>query len=171
MKIKSIVLMILALTLVGAGASWGAQATANVKLGATVSSSAVLTLSTTSITFPDADPDSVKSIGANENGALVTAKVKTGSLTPATLKVLAADDLKSGSDTIPITNVSSKATNTSGSFFSTSQVAWSKTAPGVTVGEGKSGSYTGTFSWFLVNDWNYATGNYTGSATYTLLAP
>ena len=171
MKIKSIVLMILALTLVGAGASWGAQATANVTLGATVSSSAILTLSATSISFPDADPDTVKSIPANENGAIVTAKVKTGSATTASLKILAADDLKSGTDTIPITNVTSTATNTSGSFFSAGPVAWSKTAPGATVGTGKSGSYAGTFSWFLANNWNYATGSYTASATYTLLAP
>lgn len=171
MKVKIVLLLILALALFGASASWGAQATANVKVGATVSSSAILTLSTTSITFPDADPDTVKSIPAQENGALVTAKVKTGSATPATLKVLAADDLKSGTDVIPITNVTSTATNASGSFFSTSPVTWSKTAPGATVGEGKSGSYSGTFSWFLANNWNYVTGSYTANATYTLLAP
>jgi hypothetical protein len=171
MKVKSILLMVLALSLVGVGAAWGAQATADVKVAATVSSSARLTLATSTITFPDADPDTVKSIPANENGALVTAKVKTGSSTPATLKILAADDLKSGKDTIPITNVTSTATNTSGSFFSSGPVAWSKTSPGATVGQGKSGSYAGTFSWFLVNDWNYATGSYTTNATYTLLVP
>jgi len=171
MKVKIVLLLILALTLFGASASYGAQATADVKLGATVSSSAILTLSTTSITFPDADPDTVKSIPAQENGAIVTAKVKTGSATPATLKVLAADDLKSGTDTIPITSVTSSATNTSGTFFSAGPVAWSKSSPGALVGQGKSGSYSGTFSWFLANDWNYATGSYTASATYTLLAP
>ncbi len=171
MKVKIVLLLILALTLFGASASWGVQATADVKLGATVTTSAILTLSTTSITFPDADPDTVKSIAAKENGALVTAKVKAGSTTGATLKVLATDDLKSGSDVIPIANVTSTATNASGSFFSAGPIAWSKTAPGVTVGEGKSGSYSGTFSWFLANDWSYATGSYTTSATYTLLVP
>jgi hypothetical protein len=171
MKVKVVLLMMLALTLVGAGAAWGAQATADVKVAATVSSSAKLTLSASTVTFPDADPDTVKSIPANENGAVVTAKVKTGSATTATLKVLAADDLKSGSDTIPITNVTSSATNTSGSFFSAGPITWSKTSPGVTVGQGGSGSYAGTFSWFLANNWNYATGSYTANATYTLLAP
>lgn len=171
MKLKTILLMIVALTLVGAGAAWGVQATADVKVAATVSSSAKLTLAASTITFPDADPDTVKSIPANENGAIVTAKVKTGSSTTATLKVLAADDLKSGTDTIAITNISSSATNTSGSFFSAGPIAWSKTSPGVTVGQGGSGSYTGTISWFLLNSWNYATGSYTANATYTLLAP
>lgn len=171
MKIKTVVLMILALTLLGAGAAWGASATADVKVAATVSSSAKLTLDASTITFPDADPDTVSSIPAKENGAMVTAKVKTGSASAATLKILAADDLKSGTDTIPITKVTSTATNTSGSFFSAGPVTWSKTSPGATVGQGKSGSYTGTFSWFLANDWNYATGSYTANAQYTLLAP
>lgn len=171
MKLKTIILMIAALTLVGAGAAWGAQATADVKVAATVSSSAKLTLAASTITFPDADPDTTKSIPANENGAIVTAKVKTGSSTTATLKVLAADDLKSGTDTIPIANVTSSATNSSGTFFSAGPITWSKTSPGVTVGQGGSGSYSGTFSWFLANSWNFPTGSYTANATYTLLAP
>ncbi len=171
MKIKAILLMILAVTLLGAGTAWAAQATHDVTVAATVSSSAKLTLATSTITFADADPDDVTSIPAKENGAVVTAKVKTGSSTAATLKVLALDDLKSGLDTIPITNVTSSATNTSGAFFSAGPVTWSKTSPGATVGQGASGSYTGTLSWFLANSWNYATGSYSAKATYTLLAP
>jgi len=170
-KVKTILLLILALTLVSVGAAWGANATKDVTVAATVSSSAKLTLATSSVTFPDADPDEVKSIAAKENGAVVTAKVKTGSSTSATLKVLAADDLQSGKDTIAITNVTSTAKNTSGSFFSTGPITWSKTAPGATVGQGNSGSFTGTFSWFLANSWDYPTGNYTANATYTLTAP
>ena len=144
MKCKTMMLTILALLLIGAGAAWGASSTANVTLSATVSSSAKLTLATSTITFPDADPDTVFSIPATENPAVVTAKVKTGSATSATLKVLAVDDLKSGTDTIPITNVTSTATNTTGSFFTAGPVTWSKTTPGATVGGGNSGSYAGT---------------------------
>jgi hypothetical protein len=171
MKGKTLMLTILALLLIGAGAAWGASATKNVTLSATVSSSAKLTLATNTITFPDADPDTVLSIPANENGAVVTAKVKTGSATSATLNVLAADDLKSGSDTIAITNVTSTAANTSGSFFTAGPVTWSKSSPGATVGGGNSGSYAGSFSWFLANSWTYPTGAYTANATYTLTAP
>jgi hypothetical protein len=171
MRYKNILLIMLALTLVGTGAAWGASATANVTLSATVNSSAKLSLATNTITFPDADPDTVLSIPANENGSVVTAKVKTGSATTATLNVLASTDLKSGSDTIPITNITSKATNTTGTFFSAGPVTWSTTSPGALVGQGKSGSYTGTISWFLANSWDYATGSYTATATYTLTAP
>jgi hypothetical protein len=171
MQCKTMMLTILALLLIGVGAAWGASATANVTLSATVSSSAKLTLATSTITFPDSDPDSVLSIPATQNPAVVTAKVKTGSATSATLKVLAVDDLKSGTDTIPITAVTSTAANTTGSFFTAGPVNWSKTTPGATVGGGNSGSYAGTFSWFLANSWTYATGAYTASATYTLTAP
>jgi len=172
MKYKTMMLTILALILIGGGAAWGASATKNVTLSATVSSTAKLTLANTTITFPDADPDTVSSIPASENGAAVTAKVKTGSATSATLKVLAADDLKSGpSDVIPITNVTSTATNSSGSFFEAGPVPWSKSSPGATVGQGNSGSFAGTFNWFLANSWDYPTGNYTATATYTLTAP
>ncbi len=164
-------LITLALILVGAGAAWGVTATKDVTLSATVSSTAKLTLATSTITFPDADPDVTGNIPANENGAAVTAKVKTGSATSATLKVLAADDLKSSSDTIAITNVTSTATNTTGSFFTAGPVTWSKTSPGATVGQGNSGSFAGTFNWFLANSWDYATGAYTANATYTLTAP
>jgi hypothetical protein len=172
MRCKNLLLMILALILVSAGAAWGASATKDVTLSATVSSAAKLTLSTSTITFPDADPDTVTSIPATQNGAVVTAKIKTGSTAgSATLKVLAVDDLKSGSDTIPITNVTSTATNTTGTFFSAGPVTWSKTTPGATVGQGNSGSFAGTFNWFLANSWDYPIGAYTANATYTLTAP
>lgn len=171
MKCKAIMLMILALILLGAGTAWGVTAQKDVTLSATVASTAKLTLTTGTITFPDADPDSVTNIPANENGAAVTAKVKTGSASTATLQVLAADDLKSGTDVIPIINVTSTATNSPGSFFTAGPVTWSKTSPGAMVGQGKSGSFAGTFSWFLANSWDYATGAYTAHATYTLTAP
>ena len=172
MKCKAMMLTILALILIGAGAAWGAStATKDVTLSATVSSSAKLTLATSTISFPDGDPDAALPIAATENPAVVTAKVKTGSASTATLKVLAATDLTSGTDTIDITNVTSTATNTTGSFFSAGPVIWSKTGEGATVGQGNSGSYAGTFNWFLANSWDYATGSYTTTAKYTLTAP
>ena len=172
MKCKAMMLTILALILIGAGAAWGAStATKDVTLSATVSSSAKLTLATSTISFPDGDPDAALPIAATENPAVVTAKVKTGSASTATLKVLAATDLTSGTDTIDITNVTSTATNSSGSFFEAGPVPWSKSSPGATVGQGNSGSFAGTFNWFLANSWDYPTGNYTATATYTLTAP
>jgi hypothetical protein len=171
MKGKTLMLTILALILIGAGAAWGASASKDVTLSATVASTAKLTLATSTITFPDADPDTVANIPANEKNIAVTAKVKTGALTTATLTVLAADDLMSGTDAIKISNVTSTATNTTGSFFLAGPITWSKTAPGATVGQGHSGSYAGIFNWFLANSWDYATGNYSAQAQYTLTAP
>jgi hypothetical protein len=168
---KRILLLMLALALVGAGAAWGASATKDVTLSATVSSTAKLTLDASTITFPGADPDTTSSIPANENGAAVTAKVKTGATSTATLTVEATDHLRSGTDVIPISNVTSTGTNTAGSFFSAGPVTWTKSSPGATVGQGKSGSFAGTFSWFLSNSWTYDIGNYTTTATYTLTAP
>ena len=158
--------------LMSAGAALGVFGhRGNVTLSATVSSTAKLTLATTT-TFRYGRLDTVTNIPANENGAIVKAKVKSGSTAnSATLKVLATDDLKSGTDTIPITNVTSTATNTSGSFFLAGPITWSKTSPGVTVGQGNSGSFAGTFNWFLASNWTYPTGAYTGHATYTLTAP
>ena len=161
----------LALTLVAAGSAWGASATKDVTVSATVSSTAKLALDTSTITFPAADPDTTDSIPANENGAAVTAKVKTGATSTAVLTVQATDHLKSGTDVIPISKVTSTGTNTAGSFFSAGPVTWTKSSPGATVGQGQSGSFTGSFSWFLANSWTYATGNYTATATYTLTAP
>ncbi len=169
-KIIILVLLALSLTFVGANSALAVDATANVTLSATVTSIAELTLSTATVSFPNANPGTVPNVSATENGATITAHVRTGSSTPASLSVLAADDLTSGSDVIPMTAVSSTTTNTSGTFFTTGAIPWSKTAP-VTLGGGASGSYTGTVNWTLANSWSYATGNYTAAATYTLTAP
>ena len=67
------------------------------------------------INFPDADPDTVPSIPATENPVQVTANVTTGNNKTVTLTALAQGDLVSGSNTIPISNVTWTA---SGNGFS-----------------------------------------------------
>ena len=131
-----------------------------------ISARAKLTLGASAINFADADPDTSPSILATENPVSVTAKVRTGASSTATLTHLAGGDLTSGSNTIAISNVTWTVT---GSGFvagtmnkSTAQSAGSWTG---------SGSHSGTFSFSIVNSWSYATGNYTASTTYTLTAP
>jgi hypothetical protein len=131
-----------------------------------VSPAVSLALGTNVINFANADPDAMPSIPATENPVTVTVKAKTGSLSSVTLTVLAAGDLISGSDTIPIGNVTWTA---SGSGFAggtmnktTPQSAGSWTGPG---------ARTGSFSYALVNSWSYATGTYSAAVTYTLTAP
>lgn len=172
MKRKIALLAILALTLtfMGAGFAEAVTSQATVTLGATVSSSASLSLANTTVTFPNVTPPGV--INAAENGAIVTATFRTATSTPGTLMVLSTDLTDApASDVIPVTAISSTATNTSGGFFTAGPVTWSKTGNGAQVGTGPSGSYAGTFSWSLANSWTYATGVYTGSAVYTLTAP
>jgi len=148
-----------------AGVAFAASDEKNLTVNAQVDARAKLTLGASTINFPDADPDEVPSISASQNPVTVTAKVRTGKNSTATLEHQAAGDLKSGGDEISISNVTWEATGTgyvSGTMNTTKQTA------GSWVG---SGSRTGSFSYFLANSWDYATGNYTVTTTYTLTAP
>ncbi len=152
--------------LIGAAAASADVDTQVLTINATVNSQAKLTLSSTTVNFASANPDTTPSIPADENPVSVTAKARTGSASTVTLTVLAAGDLLSGGDTIAINNVSWTA---SGAGFvggimdkTIAQSAGSWTG---------SGNRSGAFSYFLANSWDYPTGSYMQSATYTLTAP
>jgi hypothetical protein len=169
-KLALLAILALTLTFMGAGLAQAVTSTAPVTISATVSSSATLTLANTTITFANQTPPTA--MVAAENGAAVTATFRTASTAPGTLQVVAAGDLTdANTDVIPITNLTSTATNGTGNFFLPGPITWSKTGQGATVGTGVSGTYAGTFSWSLVNSWAYPTGTYTTTATYTLTAP
>ncbi len=141
-----------------------AQGTATLNINATVAARAELTLSPTTINFPDASPTSTPSIAA-DSAVTVTAKVRSSG-TP-TLRVLANGDLTSGSDTIDIGNITWTA---SGAPFIGGTMDKTTQQDAATLNAG-SGIYTGAYSYSLVNSWSYPVGNYTASATYTLTAP
>ena len=166
MKIAKIIIFTIIGTFLLTGGVWAATATANLTINATVAATAKLTLSTNTINFPDADPDLISSIPSTPASVSVTAKAKTGSTSTSTLTVLAADDLKSGSDTIAISNVTWTASGT-GFVNGTMNKTTAQTA-GSWAG---SGNRSGAFSYFLANSWDYATGSYSASVTYTLTAP
>ena len=158
---------VIALVFCGLAAPAGAFNTnAEVNINAPLASSALLTITPSSINFPNADPDTVPSIPANENPVNVTANAQTSGNKTVTLSVIANGDLISGSSTIPINNVTWTA---SGSGFRAGTM--SKTTSQLAGSWTKSGNYSGTFSFFLHNSWSYATGNYTQTVTYTLTAP
>jgi hypothetical protein len=142
-----------------------AQTTGILTINATVGARAELTLTPTTITFPDANPTSTPIIPANTTVS-VTASVRTSG-TP-TLKVLAGGALMSGTDSIAINNVTwtaSAAPFVAGTMNSTTaQDAATWTA-------GQAGSWTGTYSYNLANSWAYKVGSYTQTVTYTLVAP
>jgi hypothetical protein len=167
MKIwKMLTLTLAATLLLGAAQALAATDTETLIINAQVANSAKLTLGAGTINFPDADPDTVPSIAASENAVAVSAKARTGASGTVTLSVLVGTDLTSGSDAIPIGNVTWTATGAgySGGTMNrtTAQSAGSWNGPG---------NKTGTFSYFLANSWAYAVGNYTATATYTLTSP
>ena len=165
MKKVSLALVIgFGLVLMATGA-FAVDATQPLTINATVSARATLSLGVGTINFADADPDTVPSIAATENAVSVTAKVRTGSASTATLTHVGPANLVSGSDNIPIGNVTWTATGAGfvpGTMNTVAQSAGSWTG---------SGNRAGTFSYFLANSWDYATGSYTASTTYTLTAP
>ena len=135
-------------------------------INATVAAEGALVMATT-INFPSSNPDTVPSVAATENPVSVTVKARTGSLSVVTLTALAAGaNLVSGSDTIPISNVTWTVTGAgyvAGTMNSvTAQSVFSGTGPGESAG---------TLSFFLANSWSYAVGSYSQTVTYTLTVP
>jgi hypothetical protein len=131
-----------------------------------LSGRAKLEMGLTAMSFPDADPDTVSSIPSNVNPMPVMSSTRTSSNLTTQLSCLAAGDLVSGSDSIPIQKI-------------TWQAAGSGYVPGtMSKGSGQtsgnwmgSGRRSGTFSYFLANSWSYPVGQYSTTLTYTLTAP
>jgi len=140
--------------------------TQNLTVNATVSATASLTIGSSSINFPSADPDASPSIAADENPVSVTVGARTSTSGNVTLTVLADGDLVSGSDTIPISAVTWTAT---GSGFASGTM--NKTTAQSAGSWTGCGSRSGTFSFALSNSWSYATGSYSATVTYTLTVP
>jgi hypothetical protein len=132
----------------------------------TVNAVAKLTLSSATLSFPDADPDTVPVIPAAGVPLTITAKARTTIGSAVTLVVVASNDLKSGLDTIPISQMRWTA---GGIGFQAGTMSATTAQPLATwIG---SGSWTGTQSYTLQNSWSYVTGTYSTTLTYTLTAP
>jgi hypothetical protein len=155
-----LVLLLLAAAVVPADAQ-----TDTATLNASINGLARLSLSTFTVSFPDADPDTVPNIPASQGPVTITAKARTSVNGGVTLTVLATDQLRSGLNTIPASNIT---WTVSGSGFSngTLSAASAQTVAGWTG----SGVRTGTQSFFFKNLWSYATGTYTLTMTFTLSA-
>ena len=143
-----------------------ASDSANVTVAVTVNARAKLSLGTTAISFVDADPDTTPVINATAMSVDVKARTSAtgvvaltvqsgGNLTPAT----------SGAPSIAISNLKWTATGTS-------FVSGTSSTSAVSVGSWTgSGNRTGTQTYTLDNSWTYATGSYSATLTYTLVAP
>ncbi len=140
--------------------------TETLTINAVVAEHAKLLIAPTTINFPDADPDEADPIPATENAVVVEAKVRTSATGVSTLTCLANGDLVDGGEVIAIENVTWTAGG-AGYVDGTMSDAAEQTAGSWTG----SGIYAGTFDFFLANSWDYNTGNYTQTVTYTLTAP
>ncbi len=140
--------------------------TDTVSVNATVTARAKLTLGSASMSFPDADPDTVPLVPSSLGALTITAKGRTTIGSTVTLVVLASSDLQSGLDTIPAGNLTWTAT---GAGFVGGTV--NKTTAQTVGSWVSSGQWSGTQSYALANSWNYSTGTYTTTLTYTLTAP
>lgn len=164
MKTWKIMLMAV-MALLAAGAAQAATATSTLTINAQINAYAKLSLDTPTITFDDSgiDPDNIKTISSNPATVGITAKVKTGSSSTATLTCLADKDFDSA---IPVSAV----TWTSGSTGYVSGTMSKSQAQTVASRTG-SGDLSGSITPAMATSWNYPTGNYSVTVTYTLTAP
>jgi hypothetical protein len=147
---------------VGRAAAQPATAT----LSANIGNQARLSLSTTSISFPDEDPDVVPQVPAVGGALLVTAKARATAGAQVLLTVLATDDLRSGVTVLPASNITWSAT---GAGFAAGTL--SATTPATLGSWIGSGVHSGTQQLYFRNLWTHPTGTYTTSIVYTLSAP
>ena len=129
--------------------------------------SAELTLGMGSISFPAADPDVAPVVAALENPVHVKVKVRGDKGVPvvAQLTALAGGDLISGPDRIAIEQVSWSGAGSgflSGVFSATESQLVGQWSGDITV--------NGDLRFWLANSWTYASGEYSQTVVYTLVA-
>ena len=156
---------VIAWTVAAPAARASAQAS-TATLSANVSTIAKLNLSTATASFPDADPDAVPQIPTIGGPVLITAKSRAHPGMQVVLTLQAADDLRSGVNVIPASNITWTATGT-GFVAGT----LSKQSPVTLATWTGSGVRSGSQQLYLRNLWTHPTGTYTVSLLYTLSAP
>jgi len=156
---------LLAAVLLAVAADTRAQNSSTVTATFTIAAQTKLIFSATTLTFPDADPDT-SPVAATQNPITVTAGARFGA-GQAVLTVVASDHLRSGMDTMPISALKWTA---SGPGFVGGTMSMSLAAQTVATWN-SSGRYIGSLTFTLDNSWNYAVGNYGTTLIYTLSVP
>ena len=143
-----------------------AAQTATATLSANVNTLAKLTLSTASVSFPDANPDAIPQVPSSGGPISITAKSRATPGAQVLLTVQASDDLRAGVTVIAASNVTWTA---SGAGFVAGTL--SKTTPVTLATWTGSGTRTGSQQWFFRNLWTHPTGTFSATILYTLSAP
>jgi hypothetical protein len=137
----------------------------NVTATFVVTSQAILTVSSATLTFPNADPDTVARIPASEGPLTVTVASRSTSGSAIVLTVQASDDLRSGLATIAVSALTWTASGIGflgGTMSKTAQTVGSWTT---------TGNSTGVLTFGFANGWTYSVGSYRTTITYTLTVP
>jgi hypothetical protein len=139
---------------------------ATVTLSVNLGSHARLLMSSTTLDFPDADPDSVPLVAAVPASITVTAKTRTTRSNQVILTVQPTGDLRSGLVTIPASMLRWTATGTG--FVGGALATGSNETVGTWT---SSGIRTGTQSYLFENRWSHPPGTYSITLVYTLSSP
>lgn len=130
-----------------------------------VEPAASLTLDSGTVNFPSDDPFAKREIA--QTGAVnIRAMARTSDMSAITLTALAAGDLRSDDNAIPIDALSWSAAGEG--YRETGTL--SDTQAQLLGSWNHSGIYDGTITYSLANEWDYAAGTYTTTITYTLTA-
>ena len=135
-------------------------------LSVNVASQARISFSSTTLVFPDADPDLVPIVPGSPATITVTAKARTTRNTQVVLTVQATDDLRSGINTLPASLISWSG---SGDSF-VSGVLSQASAQQVAAWTG-SGIRTGAQRFAFQNSWTHPPGTYSATFVYTVSMP
>jgi hypothetical protein len=147
------------------GAEVAAQS-APATLSAAIPPMARLSVSTNSITFPDADPDLFPHVSPTQGPIAITAKARAAQGSVVTLTVQASDDLRSGVIVLPASFVSWTA---AGPGFNGGTL--SRASPQIVASWTGSGVRSGTQSYQFENRWTHPSGTYTVTLVFTLSVP
>jgi hypothetical protein len=140
--------------------------TATATFSANFAGFAKFSLSSTAVTFPDADPDTVPLVPSSSGPLTITVKARATAGSTIRLTISVIDNLRSGLDTIPATALtwttsgSGYVGGTVNQFAAQTLGTWN--GPGVNIG---------TQSYLFQNSWTYVPGTYTLLLFYTLTAP
>jgi hypothetical protein len=154
-----------AVVLLMSTSAYAQLATQNINATAVVGARGRITLTGT-INFPDTDPFTNPTINAAGLTVQALARVAVGA--GVSLTVQAGGNFISGSDTIPIGNLTWGTAGDAG--FNATGTMSSATAQPVGSWTGP-GAHNATQTYTLINDWAYAPGNYSVTLTYTLTSP
>ena len=157
--------IILLALLLAQGSDSGPQ-TASATLSLNIGSHARVAFASTTLMFPDADPDLVPVITAVPQNIEITAKARTPRNAQVSLTLQAADDLRSGVNTLPASLIRWAATG-SGFVAGTLNRASAQTVATWTG----SGVRNGTQSFAFENKWTHPPGTYSVTLVYTMSTP